>query len=218
MENQEAKSTPTVFVVDDDAAMRTSLRWLIESVGLSVETYNSAQEFLNAYTPDRSGCIVLDVRMPGMSGLELQEHLNSRRIMIPVIIVTGHGDIPMAVAAMKAGAVEFIEKPFNDQRLLDCVQEALQRDNRIRNDQVEKAAIDQRLDNLTPREREVMEMVVAGKANKVIAALLDVSAKTVEAHRAKVMEKMGVTSLAELVRLALIAGQEFEESATARRR
>ncbi|MCB1878394.1 MAG: response regulator transcription factor [Chromatiales bacterium] len=198
--------------------MRTSLRWLIESVGLSVETYNSAQEFLNAYTPDRSGCIVLDVRMPGMSGLELQEHLNSRRIMIPVIIVTGHGDIPMAVAAMKAGAVEFIEKPFNDQRLLDCVQEALQRDNRIRNDQVEKAAIDQRLDNLTPREREVMEMVVAGKANKVIAALLDVSAKTVEAHRAKVMEKMGVTSLAELVRLALIAGQEFEESATARRR
>ena len=218
MENQEAKSTPTVFVVDDDAAMRTSLRWLIESVGLSVETYNSAQEFLNAYTPDRSGCIVLDVRMPGMSGLELQEHLNSRRIMIPVIIVTGHGDIPMAVAAMKAGAVEFIEKPFNDQRLLDCVKEALQRDNRIRNDQVEKAAIDQRLDNLTPREREVMEMVVAGKANKVIAALLDVSAKTVEAHRAKVMEKMGVTSLAELVRLALIAGQEFEESATARRR
>lgn len=217
MENQEAKSTPTVFVVDDDAAMRTSLRWLIESVGLSVETYNSAQEFLNAYT-DRSGCIVLDVRMPGMSGLELQEHLNSRRIMIPVIIVTGHGDIPMAVAAMKAGAVEFIEKPFNDQRLLDCVQEALQRDNRIRNDQVEKAAIDQRLDNLTPREEKVMEMVVAGKANKVIAALLDVSAKTVEAHRAKVMEKMGVTSLAELVRLALIAGQEFEESATARRR
>lgn len=196
---------PTVFVVDDDQAMRSSLCFLIESVGLKVASYSSAHDFLNDYYPGRSGCVVLDVRMPGMSGLELQQKLSNDQITIPIVIITGHGDVPMAVRAMKSGAVDFIEKPFNDQILLDCIQRALDQDSKQRGEQSRCADIASKLDQLTPREHEVMKMVVLGKPNKVVAGQLNVSAKTVEAHRAKVMEKMGAQSLAELVRMALIA-------------
>jgi two-component system, LuxR family, response regulator FixJ len=197
---------PTVFIVDDDEAMRESLRWLISSVQLNVETYASASEFLENYHPGVSGCLVLDVRMPGMSGLELQEKLAKEQIALPVIIITGHGDVPMAVRAMKSGAVDFIQKPFNDQVLLDRIQFALDRDSRARMDQAEKGEIAARLALLTPREREVMDMVVEGEPNKVIAVKLGVSAKTVEAHRARVMEKMRASSLSELVRMAMTVG------------
>lgn len=197
------KPEPTVFVVDDDQAMRKSLHWLIESVGLNVETFPSARRFLESYTPGRPGCLVLDMRMPGISGLELQEKLKARNITIPVIFITGHGDVPMAVRAMKAGAIDFIEKPFNDQLLLDRIQHALEQDAQSRSGQAQRAELAARLALLTPREREVMEMVAEGKPNKVIAAQLGVSAKTVEAHRAKVMEKMQAKSLADLIRMVM---------------
>ncbi len=198
---------PTVFVVDDDEAMRESLTWLIESVGLNVETYASADEFLKTYYPGRAGCVLLDVRMPGMSGLELQGHLQKQQVTVPVIMITGHGDVPMAVRAMKAGALDFIEKPFNDEQLLESIRYALSVDGERRDEQRFKADVAQRLAQLTPRESEVMEMVTAGKSNKEIANLLKVSAKTVEAHRAKVMEKMAAGSLAELVRLVISSHQ-----------
>jgi RNA polymerase sigma factor (sigma-70 family) len=195
----------TVFVVDDDQAMRNSLKWLIESVAMQVETFDSADAFIRSYYPGRSGCLLLDVRMPGMSGLELQEYLAQQRISIPVIIITGHGDVPMAIRAMKAGAVDFIEKPFNDELLLESIRHALQKDEQQRDQQKQRAEIAERLARLTPREHEVMAMVTGGKANKEIAAGLGVSAKTVEAHRARVMEKMEAHSLAELVRMAMLA-------------
>jgi len=198
----------TVFVVDDDQAMRSSLKWLIESVGLAVESFASADEFLRSYYPGRAGCLLLDVRMPGMSGLELQEYLIEHQIEIPVIIITGHGDVHMAVRAMKSGAVDFIEKPFNDEMLLDAIRNALTLDDRRRETRAAKAAIAERLEQLTPREHEVMEMVTAGRSNKEIANVLGVSAKTVEAHRARVMEKMQAGSLAELVRMAIAATEE----------
>ncbi len=193
----------TVFVVDDDQAMRNSLKWLIESVGVQVESFSSADEFLAQYQPSRPGCLVLDVRMPGMSGLELQERLTQRGIHIPVVIITGHGDVPMAVRAMKSGAIDFIEKPFNDEVLLDAIRRALAFGEEQRSHQVEHLQIQQRLQHLTPREHEVMEMVTEGRSNKEIANALGVSAKTIEAHRARVMEKMQAGSLAELVRMVL---------------
>ncbi len=195
----------TVFVVDDDQAMRSSLQWLIESIGMKVESYSAADEFLRQYYPGRAGCLLLDVRMPGMSGLELQQYLRSNDIHIPVIIITGHGDVPMAVRAMKSGAVDFIEKPFNDEMLLDAIRNALALDERQRSRQAERAEIAARLAHLTPREHEVMEMVTDGQSNKEIANSLGVSAKTVEAHRARVMEKMQAGSLAELVRMAIVS-------------
>ncbi|MCB1725240.1 MAG: response regulator transcription factor [Gammaproteobacteria bacterium] len=194
---------PVVFVVDDDQAMRNSLKWLIESVGVHVESFSSADEFLSQYQPSRSGCLVLDVRMPGMSGLDLQEHLAKRNIQIPVVVITGHGDVPMAVRAMKSGAVDFIEKPFNDEVLLDAIRRAIAHGEQQRSHHSEHLQIQQRLQNLTPREYEVMEMVTEGRSNKEIANTLGVSAKTVEAHRARVMEKMQAGSLAELVRMVL---------------
>ena len=202
MNNQDKKEA-TVFVVDDDDAMRESLTWLIESVGLNVETYASADDFLKSYYPGRPGCVLLDVRMPGMSGLELQGHLQQQQVNVPVIMITGHGDVPMAVRAMKAGAIDFIEKPFNDEQLLESIRNALSIDDTRRDEQAFKAEIASRLAQLTPRESEVMDMVTAGKSNKEIANTLGVSAKTVEAHRAKVMEKMEAGSLAELVRLVV---------------
>jgi len=195
----------TVFVVDDDPAVRQSLHWLIESVGLAVKTYETANEFLEQYNPNTQGCLVLDVRMPGLSGLDLQERLASKHIEIPTIVITGHADVPMAIRAIKAGALDFIEKPFNDQVLLERIGQALALDAKIRQSQHERAEIAARLESLTAREREVMQMVVDGKANKVIADQLGVSQKTVEVHRANVMKKMQVDSLAELVRLALAA-------------
>lgn len=197
------KQDATVFVVDDDEAVRRSLRWLIESVGLNVETYASAREFLNAYQLNHPGCLVLDVRMPEMSGLELQEKLIANRINIPILFLTGHGDVPMAVRAMKAGAADFISKPFNDQALLDRIQHAIKRDVFLREEQAQRAEIEARWAKLTPREREVMELVIAGKSNKAIAAQLGVSSKTVEAHRAKFMEKMKANSLPDLMRITL---------------
>lgn len=199
------QKTATVFVVDDDQAMRNSLKWLIGSVGMQVECYDSADAFLNSYYPGRAGCLLLDVRMPGMSGLELQELLVSRGITLPVIIITGHGDVPMAVRAMKSGAIDFIEKPFNDEVLLDGIRNALALDERRRGAQQERSQVMERLIHLTPREHEVMLMVTDGKSNKEIANELGVSAKTVEAHRARVMEKMQASSLAELVRMAMLS-------------
>lgn len=193
----------TVFIVDDDPAMRSSLRWLVESVGLHVETYPSAAEFLASYDPARSGCLVLDVRMPGMSGLELQEKLAINHAPIPIIVITGHGDVAMAVRAMKTGAVDFIEKPFSDQVLLDRIQQALDIDAEMRLSNTEHEIIAARIALLTPREHEVMEHVVAGQLNKQIAANLNISIKTVEVHRAKIMEKMQASTLSKLVEMAL---------------
>ena len=198
---------PTVFVVDDDPAMRNSLRWLIESVGLAVAAYATAEEFLERYEPSRPGCLVLDVRMPGMSGLDLQDALAQRRITIPTIVITGHAEVAMAVRAVKAGAVDFIPKPFSDQLLLDRIRQALEQDRRDRETREHETDVARRVSHLTQREREVMDLIVAGKANKEVAAELGVSPKTVEVHRAHVMEKMRVASLADLVRLALLAGR-----------
>jgi two-component system response regulator FixJ len=206
MTHEQTRPAATVFVVDDDEAMRSSLEWLIESEGLPVETFDSAQAFLDAYYPGRAGCALLDVRMPGMSGLELQEHLRQQQIRIPVIIITGHGDVPMAVRAMKAGALDFIEKPFDDDTLLATIQRAIEVDASQRTQQAGRAELAARLAQLTPREHEVMLMVTDGKSNKEIANELGVSAKTVEAHRARVMEKMEARSLAELVRMVLMTG------------
>jgi FixJ family two-component response regulator len=201
---------PVVFVVDDDEAMRNSLKWLIESTGMPVRTYGSADEFLANYYPGRAGCLLLDVRMPGMSGLELQGHLARHSIRLPVIIITGHGDVGMAVRAMKSGAVDFIEKPFDDEALLNSIRNALAFDERQRALQTQRAEIAARLAELTPREHEVMDMVTEGRSNKEIAIGLGVTAKTVEAHRARVMDKMRAGSIAELVRMALIASGEVD--------
>jgi len=198
----------TVFVVDDDDAMRESLDFLIKSVGLKVESFNSAEQFLEYYDPAMRGCLILDVRMPGMSGLELQEHLRAERIRIPIILLTAHADVPMAVRAMRGGAFDMIEKPCRDQVLLDRVRQAVDEDARARvDDRLVKESSD-RIGCLSPREREVMELVVAGMPNKQIADALKISIKTVEVHRARVMEKTGAQSLAELVRMAMMVGIE----------
>jgi two-component system response regulator FixJ len=197
-------SDPTVFVVDDDPAVRDSLRWLLQSVGLPVKTHATAEEFLASYDPSAPGCLVLDLRMPGMGGLNLQEELAARRMTLPVIMITGHAEVPAAVRAMKTGAIDFIEKPFSDELLLDRIRRAIQADLQAREAQAQHAEVARRYGLLTPRERQVMACVVAGKANKVIAAELGLSVKTVEVHRANVMHKMAVDSIAELVRLALL--------------
>jgi two-component system, LuxR family, response regulator FixJ len=197
---------PIVFVVDDDRAMRESLRWLLESVGLTVRTYANAADFLREYEPTQPGCLVLDVRMPGMSGLDLQADLVRRGTGLPTIVVTGHAEVPMAVRAVKAGAVDFIEKPFSDQLLLDRVRQALEIDRLEREVRRRREEARRRLESLTAREREVLMLVAAGKANKEIAAELGLSQKTVEVHRSHVMSKMFVDSLAELIRVAILAG------------
>ena len=194
-------ATPTIFVVDDDDAVRDSLSDLIDSVGLEVATYPSAHEFLGDYDNAQRGCLVLDIRMPGMSGLELQERLNERGSALPIVFITGHGDVPMAVEAMKRGAVDFIQKPFRDQELLDRINLALEQNRRRRAAEETKQDIAERISSLTRREREVMDMVIQGKANKVIAIDLGLSQRTVEVHRAHVMDKMRARTLAELVRM-----------------
>ena len=196
---------PLVHVVDDEAPIRESLALLLKSVGLASRTYASANEFLAAWQPAANECLVADVRMPGMSGLELQEALQGRKAALPVIIITGHGDVAMAVRAMKSGAADFIEKPFNYQALLDAVHRALE----VSRAQgapagITRAEAEARVATLTPREREVMLLVAEGRPNKVVATRLGLSTRTVEVHRAKVMDKMQVKSLAELVRLAIL--------------
>jgi len=195
----------TVCVVDDDQAVARSLRALLESVGQEVETFASAQAFLDRTDKARAGCLVLDVRMPGMSGLDLQEALADRGQVIPIVFITGHGDVRMAVRAVKAGAVDFIEKPFRDQDLLDCVHKALARDSEQRCDGDGRALVEACVRSLTPREREVMELVVEGKPSKLIARQLDISTKTVEFHRARMMDKMRAATALELVRIVLTA-------------
>ncbi len=193
----------TVFVVDDDVEVRNAMKLLMNSVGLAVETFASAEEFLARFDPARPGCLLLDIRMKGMSGLELQERLALEEIQPPIIIITGHGDVPMAVRAVKVGAVDFIEKPFNEQVLLDSVHRAIELDGEHRGRVLQLADISACLECLTPREREILELVVAGKRNKVIASELGISQSTVEAHRSKVMEKMQAESLSDLMRMML---------------
>ena len=197
----QRSSEPVVFVVDDDASMREALSSLIRSVGLRVELLSSAEAFLHSPQPDTPACLVLDVRLPGFSGLELQRALASSSDGIPIIFITGHADIAMTVCAMKAGAVDFLAKPFVDRELLDAVREALQRDQAAQEQRMRDTKIKQRYDSLTSRERQVMREVVKGKLNKQIAAALGVSEITVKVHRHRVMHKMGVRSVAELVRL-----------------
>lgn len=191
-----------VYVVDDDDAVRDSLSMLLRTVGLPSRTYASAAAFLEAYDPEKIGCLVADIRMPGLSGLELQQELVERHEDLPIIFITGHGDVPMAVNAMKSGAVDFIQKPFRDQELLDRIHQALQQARSAQSAKQETSTIQERFNALTPREREVMQKVVQGCANKVIAMDLGVSQRTVELHRARVMQKMGARSLAQLVQLA----------------
>jgi len=200
--------SPVVFIVDDDEAVRSSLRLLLKSVGLAPNAVASAREFLDRYDPSQPGCLVLDVRMPEMSGLELQEQLNRIGAVIPVIFITGHGDVPMAVEAMQAGAFDFVQKPFRDQDLIDRIQRALEKDRATRALLNERSLIRERLESLTPREREVLTMVTSGKPNKIMAADLGVSQRTVEIHRARVMEKMGAASLAQLVRMVMDLGED----------
>jgi FixJ family two-component response regulator len=194
-------SEPTVFVVDDDSAVRGAISRLLKSVGLKPVTYGSAQEFLDDYDRSTRGCLVLDVRMPGMGGLDLQQSLADKKVDIPIVIITGHADVPMAVRALQMGAVNFIEKPFSDQLLLDSIQQAIKKDADRRRDQARRTEIEELIAQLTPREREVMDMVIAGKTNKSIALDLRLSKKTVEFHRGNVMKKMNVDSVVELIRL-----------------
>ncbi|HNQ56963.1 MAG: response regulator transcription factor [Burkholderiales bacterium] len=197
-------SDATVFIIDDDQAVARSLRWLIETVQLKVETFTSAQDFLDHYDADKPGCLVLDVRMPGMSGLELQERLTARRSYHPpIIFITGHGDVQMAVRAVQAGAFDFVEKPFNDQDLLDRIQKAITHDAGQRGKEEQRSQLKALFASLTPREREVLDRVVEGMSNKGIANALGLSAKTVEVHRAKVMEKLHARSLSDLVKMAM---------------
>ncbi len=198
-----SKQKPVVYVIDDDAAVRQSLEWLLKSVGLSVEIFPKARAFTDRYDASWPGCLVLDLRMPGMSGLELQDHLAAQGIKLPIIFITGHGEVPTAVRAMKNGAVDYIEKPFSDHELLECVQRAIKLDAGARMERSEQAEQTARLERLTPRERQVLELVVEGLANKQIAARLSLSQKTVEVHRAHVMAKSKAHSVAELVRTAL---------------
>ena len=197
------KNPPTVFVVDDDESVRGSLRFLLRSVGLESHAFGSAPEFLAAYDPAQTGCLVLDVRMPGMSGLELQQELNVRGATIPVVFITGHGDVPMAVEAMQHGAHDFLQKPFRDEELIERVQRALAKDAKTRAGLKAHESIRERLDSLTPRERQVLALMARGKPNKIMAYELGVSQRTVEIHRARVMEKSGASSVAELVRMVM---------------
>jgi len=197
------KPDPTVFVVDDDEAVRDSLDLLIESAGYNVETYASGEDFLDTYTEDRNGCLVLDIRMPGMSGMQLQNALIEKQFILPIIFITGHGDIPMAVDAIKRGAADFLAKPFRDQELLARIDDVLIDLPEKLRDNKEQQAITQRLVNLTERETETMLLMAQGKANKLIAFDLDISQRTVEVHRRRVMEKMQARSLAQLVRMLM---------------
>jgi RNA polymerase sigma factor (sigma-70 family) len=192
-----------VFVVDDDPSVRSAIKRLIGSMGLQVELFGSAQEFLASKLPNVPSCLVLDIRLPGISGLNLQRQLAHANIQIPIIFITAHGDITMTVRAMKAGAVEFLTKPFRDQDLLDAIQHALERDRNRRQQEAELAVLRDRFDSLSPREREVVALVVSGMLNKQIAAQIGAAENTVKVHRSRAMEKMNATSLADLIKMIL---------------
>jgi two-component system response regulator FixJ len=201
--NSPLQTQPTVYVVDDDQATRKSLRWLVETLGVPVQTFHSGASFLDSYDPSQPGCLVLDVMMGGMSGLELQKELNERDIEIPVIVLTGYGDVPTAVRALKNGAIEFLEKPFDGEVLLEQVRRALELDASRRRERDADDVVRQRMEKLTPREAEILKLVVEGLSSKEIATQLDVSFKTVEAHRAKIMKKMEANGVAQLVRMVV---------------
>ena len=192
-----------VLIVDDDEAVRASLRLLLKSVGIAAQAFGSAQEFLVGYDDSRPGCLILDIRMPGMSGIELQQHLNMRGAIIPLLFITGHGDVPMAVEAMKNGAFDFLQKPFRDQELIDRVQRALEKDGENRVALSQHSKLRARLESLTTREREVLNLMIQGRPNKIMAADLGISQRTIEIHRARVMEKLAVSSLAQAVRMMM---------------
>ena len=194
-------SDGVVFIVDDDSLIRDSLEQLVKSVGFKAETFSSAQTFLNAELSDKPGCLILDIRMPGLSGLDLQDELVKNEIPIPIIFITGHGTVPMSVRAMKAGAVDFLQKPFEDQELLDLIYHAIEQNKQTRLDQVEINKVEQRIKSLTLREHEILLLVTDGQLNKRIAYDLKMSENTVKTHRARIMRKMEVESLAELVRV-----------------
>ena len=196
---------PVVHVVDDDPSLLKSLCWLLESVGLTVALFESAQNFLAEFDPAQPGCVLLDVRMPGMNGLELHQDFKSRNISIPIIVFTGHGDVAMAVQCMKDGAFDFIEKPYNEQELVDRINDAIELDRRTRRESAEREEAIARIAHLTPREREVMDLIVEGLANKQMAARLGISEKTIEVHRSRAKTKLGADSVAELVKIALQA-------------
>ncbi len=199
------ESAPVVFVVDDDNAIRSSLRRLIESVGLRTRTYASAQKFLEDFDEATPGCLVVDVRLRGMSGLDLQEHLQRRAAMIPIIVISGHGDVPMAVRALKAGAVDFFEKPVSPQDLLDCVRQAIELDQASRRKRLEQMTVQRRLDQLTERQRQVLDLIVAGCTTNQVARRLGLSPKTVYAHRAEALAKLRTGSVAEAARQLVAA-------------
>jgi len=199
------KTTATVFLVDDNAAVRKSVRALMESADLAVETYGSAEEFLADYDPNRAGCLLLDVRLRQTSGLDLQDELRRRKAILPVIVLTGHGNVPTSVRALKAGAFDFLQKPAPPNVLLERVQAAIEADHQARTAAADQSAMIERLAHLTPREREVMELLIAGKTSKEIAAALRVSVRTVEGHRRMVLSKTQVSSAAQLVRAVLSA-------------
>jgi FixJ family two-component response regulator len=213
---QTTEKTSVVFVVDDDPSVRRAIKRLVESVGLQVEAWGSAHEFLRNQRPDAAGCLVLDVRLPGKSGLDLQRELTEANIHIPIIFITAHGDVPMTVRAMKAGAVEFLTKPFRDQDLLDAIQHALQRDNTRRAQEEEAARLQEHMASLTRRERELLPWVVSGLLNKQIADAIGSSEATVKVHRGQIMRKMGASSIVDLVRmtekLGIVAAKPHDPS------
>jgi FixJ family two-component response regulator len=197
---------PAVYVVDDDPSVRVAMERLLKSVGLTVITFASARQFLDQATPEWSGCLIVDLRMPGMGGLDLQDQLSARPVSLPVIFLTGYGTVPASVRAMKAGAVDFLEKPVDDQTLLDAVHKALKKDREDRLNRAEMQALHQRLAALTPREYEVLTFIISGRLNKQVAAALGTTEKTIKVHRARILKKLQCASLAELVRLAGKAG------------
>ena len=203
-------SPSCVYIVEDDDAVRDSLQMILESIGYQVSTFPNANDFLEAYSPELAGCIVLDIRMPGMNGMELQRKLNELNSILPIIFVTGHGDVPMAVEAMQQGAVDFVQKPYREQDLLDKISQAIQLDKDNRDILQQKQTILEHIKNLTPRELDVLKEMVDGKANKVIAIDLDISQRTVEIHRARVMDKLGANSLAHLVRMYMAVEGELD--------
>ncbi len=205
---------PRVYIVEDDEAVRESLQLMLESVGYQTRAYSNANAFLDAYHNDMAGCLVLDIRMPGMNGMELQRKLNERNSMLPIVFVTGHGDVPMAVEAMQQGALDFVQKPYREQELLEKIERAFAMDKSNRASLQERQSIAARLQNLTPRELDVLRLMVEGKANKVIAIDLDISQRTVEIHRARVMEKLEANSLAHLVRMVMAVDASLLEPRT----